>query len=288
MESKERIWDFTTIDDFQRCRRFYYWRHIRNLAPKVPGSALVFGGAIHTALDVYYLDGLVKAIATFRETYKDREDDVLRTVENGVKALKWYAKVYSKEPFTILGKPEAGFVFPIGEIMWGGRMDLPIEWDGQLWIVEHKTTSRLDVNYFKQFALDKQLTGYTIGAEEFFGRECRGCIINVIEVWKDLIRPTPKSKLPEDHFVRDPVMRSTRLKDRFKENVQKIVRDILWCEENDEFYEAEKKDVCFSYNYDCPYRCLCEYGEDERVIEKDYVTSKWEPYKSEVANAQVE
>ena len=279
-EAKERVWDFTTIDDFQRCRKYYYWRHIRNFAPKIPGSALVFGGAFHTALDTYYLNGLVKAIEAFRAIYKDREDDKLRTVENGVKALEWYAKVYVNEQFKVLGKPEAGFVFPVGDIMWGGRMDLPVEWDGQLWIMEHKTTTRLDSNYFKQFALDKQLTGYTIGAEEFFGRECKGCIINAIEVWKELIRPTSKSKTPEQHFVRDPVMRTKMLKDRFKLNVQRIVRNILWCEEHNEFYEAEKKDVCFSYNYDCPYRTLCEFGEDSRIVERDYSIIKWEPYKT--------
>ena len=283
-QETNRIWDFTTIDDFQRCRRYYYWRHIRNLTSKIPGSALVFGAAIHTALDEHYINGSEKAIQLFRETYKDREDDQLRTVENGVKALEWYSKVYAHEPFKVLGKPEAGFVFPIGDILWGGRMDLPVEWDGQLWIVEHKTTARLDFNYFKQFALDKQITGYTVGAEEFFGRECKGCIINAIEVWKELKRPTVKSKGPEDHFVRDPIMRPKMLKERFKTNVQRIVRDILWCEEHDEFYEAEKKDVCFSYNYDCPYRCLCEYGEDSRIIEKDFTVSKWQPYKVEVVN----
>ena len=165
-------------------------------------------------------------------------------------------------------------------------MDLPVEWDGQLWVVEHKTTAYLNATYFKQFALDKQITSYCIAAEEYFGRKCAGCIINAIEVWKELKRPTVKSKTPEQHFVRDPVIRSSKLKDRFKENVQKIVRDILWCETNNEFYEADRKDICFSYNYDCPYRVICEFGEDPRVVERDYQISKWEPYKVGGTDAQ--
>ena len=282
---KERIWDFTTIDSFQKCRKYYYWRMVRHLDTKTVSPALEFGGAIHDALDVYYTLGLADALTKFRETYHDREGDEVRTVANGVKVLEWYAKVYAHEPFKLLGKPEVGFVFPLGDILCGGRMDLPVDWEGQLWVMEHKTTSRLDSNYFKQFALDKQITFYTLAAESFFGRQCSGCIVNAIEPWKELIRPTAKSKTPEQHFCRDPIMRSSFLKERFKLNIQRIVRDILWCERENEFYEAEKKDVCYSYNYDCPYRVLCEYGEDPRVIERDYVINKWEPYK-EVANGQ--
>lgn len=283
--NSERIWDFTTINMFQTCRKYYYWRIVRNLATKTVSPALEFGAAIHAALDVYYVEGLVKALDKFRETYKDREGDELRTVANGITLLETYARVYAKEPFTVLGKPETGFVFPMGDILWGGRMDLPIEWDGQLWIVEHKTASRLDSNYFKQFALDKQITSYIVGAEEYFGRPCAGCLINVLEPWKSLKRPTEKSKKPEDHFLRDPVMRSSMLKDRFKLNILRIIRDIKWCEENNEFYEAEKKDACFSYNYACPYKNLCQYGEDKRVVENDFVVEPWQPYK-EVVNGE--
>ena len=282
---KNRIWDYTTIDMFQRCRKNYYWRIVRKLDTITVSPALEFGGAIHNALDVYYTDGLVKAIGKFRETYKDREGDEIRTVENGAKALEWYAKVYANEPFKMLGKPEVGFVFPIGDILWGGRMDLPVEWDDQLWVMEHKTTSRLDYNYFKQFALDKQITSYCVGAEAFFNRKCIGCIINVIEPWKELKRPTDKSKKPEQHFVRNPIMRNQTLKDRFKANIQRIVRDILWCEENNEFYEAELKSACFYYNYDCPYRTLCEFGETPEIVERNYKITEWQPYK-EVSNGE--
>ena len=282
----EKVWDFTTIDTFKKCRKYYYWRMVRHLTTKTQSPALLFGSAIHEALDVYYVDGIDKALAKFRETYQNREGDELRTVENGAKLLETYARVYQHEPFKVLGKPEVGFVFPLTEdIMWGGRMDLPVEWDGMLWIMEHKTASRLDANYFKQFALDAQVTSYCVGAEAFFNRKCAGCIINALEPWKELKRPTEKSKKPEDHFLRNPIMRPQMLKDRFKLNVQRIIRDIKWCEDAEEWYEVEKKDVCFSYNYDCPFRTLCEYGEDERVIERDYIIEPWEPYKNvEVVN----
>lgn len=276
----EKVWDYTAINAFQTCRRYYYYMMVKHLQTLTKSPALLFGGAIHDALDVYYTEGIDKALAKFRETYKDKEGDDLRTVSNGVKMLEQYAIVYANEPFKVLGKPEAGFVFPLTEdIMWGGRMDLPVEWSGDLWIVEHKTTTALRSNFFRQFDLCKQITGYTVGAEVCYNRKCQGCIVNALEPWKELKRPTAKSKRPEDHFVRNPMPRTKMLKDRFKMNIARIVRDIRWCEQENEFYEAEKKETCFSYNYDCPYKQLCLYGEDERIIKRDYRVEKWEPYK---------
>ena len=278
----ERVWDFTTLDTFQTCRRKYYWFAVRHLQTRTKSNALLFGGAIHDALDTHYAErDMAKAITNFKATYKDREGDDLRTVANGAKLLENYARVYEKEPFELLNKPEAGFVFPIGDIMYGGRMDLPVRWDGAIWIMEHKTTSVIRSTYFRQFDLDKQVTGYIVAAEAFTGEKCIGCLINALEPWKELKRPTARSKKPEDHFQRYPVTRSPMLKERFKLNVNRLVRDILWCEENNEFYEAEKKEACFYYNYDCPYKMLCQYGDDPRMIKKEYVVQKWQPYKLE-------
>lgn len=280
----ERIWDYSTISAFQTCRRKYYYAYKRHLRPLVKGTPLIFGGAVHDALDEYYKHkdreaGAKAAIAKFESIYSTPEGDELRTVENGVKMLTWYFVKYKHEPFTVVGKPEEGFVFPIGDILFGGRLDLPVEWDGQLWIMEHKTTTRMGGGYFDQFELDKQPTGYILALESFSSRKCAGCIINAMEPWKEVKRVSARTKQPEDHFLRKPLTRSQQLKDRFKYNVQAIVRDIRWCEDNNEFQEAEKKEACFYYNRSCPYLQLCQYGEDERIIKRDYIVEEWRPYK---------
>lgn len=283
--SKDKIWDYSTLSSFQTCRKKYYFEHIRNLRPRLKGVALEFGGAIHEALDLYYANGknMQEAIVLFKTKYQDREGDEIRTISNGEKLLHHYEEKYRSEPFKVLGKPESGFVFYIGDVLYGGRIDLPIEWDGNLWIMEHKTTTRLSGSYFDQYELDKQCTGYIIAAEENFkGRKVMGCIINAMEPWKEVIRKTAKTKEPEDHYLRKPITRSNIIKDRFKLNVQRIVRDIEWCHENNEFMEAEKKEVCHYYNRPCPYLQLCQYGEDERFIERDYVKEVWEPFKQVV------
>lgn len=280
---KNKIWDYSTLSSFQTCRKRYYYEHVLCIRPKAPSGALTFGGAIHEGLDEYYKNDrdLVKAIQAFTKAHVEIEGETLRTLEHGIKLLTVYAQKYKDEPFKVLGKPEEGFVFTIGDELYGGRMDLLVDWDGATWLVEHKSTTRLGNSYFDQFDLDKQVTGYIIATEEYLGRKCQGCIINVMEPWKEVIRKSARTKAPEDHFLRKPLNRSQRLKDQFKNNVLRIIRDIRWCHENDEFYEAEKKESCFYYNRSCPYIALCKYGEDERIIKNEFVHEVWEPFKVE-------
>ena len=281
---ENRIWDYTSLETFLKCRKKFYFMVVKGLRPVTVSPALIFGQVVHSALDKYYTEGIESALRTFRETYKDIEGEELRTQANGIKLISKYAEVYKNEPFKVVGKPEIGFVFPIGDILWGGRMDLPVEWGSDLWVVEHKTTSILRSSYFQQFEMDFQITSYTVGAEEYMGRKCQGCVINALEPWKELKRPTYRSKKPEDHFQRCPITRSTATKDKFKLNVQRVVRDIKWCADNDEWYESHHKDICFSYNYNCPYKVLCQHGEDERFIKRDFRYEPWEPYKQEDTN----
>lgn len=287
---EERVWDYSTLDTFQTCRKKYYWWYVRGLNAKTKSMALIFGQNIHDALDVFYRgEGIDKAIQLYEATHVDREGDDLRTVANGKKLLEWYGRLYQNEPFKPLMKPESGFVFHLtDDILYGGRMDLLADWNGQMWVVEHKTTSKLGSMFFRQFDLDKQPTGYIMAAEAFSKRECQGCLINAVQPWKDVKRVSAKTKRPEEHFVRAPLTKTKEQKERFRLNVARIVRDILWCEENNEFYEAEKKDVCFSYNYDCPYKELCRFGENEKVIAREYVVERWEPYKLAQVEKKVE
>jgi hypothetical protein len=106
-------------------------------------------------------------------------------------------------------------------------------------------------------------------------------------VWKDLKRPTEKSKKLEDHFARNPENRNpAQLKD-FAFQAQMIVKEIEVCDAvyasgagKDAFYQ--NKHSCRNYNSDCPYKDICMYGENERIMEQKYKIEKWEPYKDGV------
>ena len=281
-EKSERIWDYTTLDTFLTCRRKYYWMIVRDLRVKRVSPALLYGQVVHAALAEFYTKGLDAALKLIRATYQTPEGEELRTTENMIKLMEWYGKVYAHEPFKVLNV-EVGFAVPLGEVMYAGRLDALVDWNGGLFVLEHKTTSRLDGNFFKQFKPNMQVDGYTYGASVYTGKKCLGTVINALETWKDVKRVTDKTKRPEDHFARDPNSRTEAEIADFVKQVPLIVHDALNCEQaggslgKDAFYQ--NKHMCRNFNFDCPYRDLCLYGENERIIEQSYTKEKWVPYK---------
>lgn len=283
----EKVWDYTAVNTFLQCKRKYYYRMYKHLDTETKAPALLFGLAIHSALEEYYKSGSMEAgIVVFEKDYQDtQEGELLRTVANGIKLLEGYKKVYSVEPFDVLDQ-EIGFVVPIiGDItaLWGGRLDALVNWNGALYVLEHKTTSRLNGSYFRQFSPNMQPTSYTFGASEYLGRKCQGVIINALEPWKTVMRVSAKTKKLEDHYARDPISRSDREIENFKVEIIATIKDILDRENKVECGEDLRKcfprteSNCFNFNSPCMYRDLCMYGEDERLMKK-YKVNKWEPY----------
>ena len=61
---EERMWDYTTLDMYLRCKRKYYWRIKRDLEHMTTSPALDFGKTVHSSLEHYYKNNrsLAKAL----------------------------------------------------------------------------------------------------------------------------------------------------------------------------------------------------------------------------------
>lgn len=94
-------------------------------------------------------------------------------------------------PFQIdAGLIEVGFSAPLTEdILFVGRMDgLVRDANGVWYILEHKTTGRLDETWRRRYKTSAQITGYVWGAQQYLNQPVAGCFVNGIEF----------SKLPTD------------------------------------------------------------------------------------------
>ena len=69
------------------------------------------------------------------------------------------------------------------EIIYYGTIDALIEWTGQLWLLEHKTTGRLDLQWENQWGMSAQLMGY-VWLLRKHNHAVRGAIVNGIEIRK--------------------------------------------------------------------------------------------------------
>ena len=98
-----RYFDYTKLSAFLRCPYYYYFRHIKHLAPLKKATPLSFGSAWHAGLEVLHKDGtLAEAKIKFAEKYQDTPDDTMRTVARGQKMLELYTELYKHDPYKIL------------------------------------------------------------------------------------------------------------------------------------------------------------------------------------------
>ena len=68
-------------------------------------------------------------------------------------------------------------------IEYGGIFDTLVEFSGQVYILEHKTTTVMGNHFFNQFKPNNQVTGYVWLAKGLSGR-CDGALINAIGLYK--------------------------------------------------------------------------------------------------------
>jgi hypothetical protein len=192
----QRPIDNTALSAYLACPREYAFGMMLHRRSKGTSAALTFGKAWHKALEVHYkTDGnesLVNLVTT--KSYEDHDSaDDYRTLNRALLDYKKYAEKYGKpsqENGKTIGWPDAplvelstnaqgnGLIHP-----WAGKIDRVIEIGGLYYIEDHKTTSRLDKNYFKQFELSYQMMGYTyLGKQLLPDKKISGVRINLSHV----------------------------------------------------------------------------------------------------------
>lgn len=159
---------------FSSCRKKAELRYERLLVPNVEPTALRFGSLIHGGIERHHrkLDGLAWIMAQ----PLDASERIY-----AMAMLRGYIERWADEPFTVV-ELERAFEFPLKGTAFvaGGKFDGVVECDGQLWLIEHKTTSRLDAAYLSRLWVDFQIAWYSSAAEIVYGRPVVGIIYNVL------------------------------------------------------------------------------------------------------------
>ena len=199
---------------FKQCRRKWDWssRIRQNLRPKAPARPLEFGTAVHAALEVYYQPEtwdadremvMYMTLAEFRYvtnmqkkergeniSEEDRADFEERLVLGAGMLENYFAWAPARDNFRPV-MVEAKFEVPIpgafSDAVYRGRLDLLVEdFNGWYWIIDHKTTARMDDNE-PFLALDEQCGSYCWAIQEQLGVRVGGVIYN--ELYKGVPEP---------------------------------------------------------------------------------------------------
>lgn len=186
--------DNTALQAYLACPREYFLAMIQHMRSSGRSPALVFGSAWHKALETHYKSGgdrdLVQLATQLSWEGHDSADDY-RTLKRVLLDYDKYSKKFLQDDIaSTVGWPDHPIIEVSTNAMgssllhpWAGKIDRIVEVGGLLYVEDHKTTSRLDKNYFTQFKLSYQMKGYTYLAQQLLpGEKIVGVRINLSHV----------------------------------------------------------------------------------------------------------
>lgn len=250
----------SAITTFQECEKKYEWGYVQLLSPKRKGAPLTFGSALHEGIRNLYR-GKKEANTKLVADYIPQQGEQLRTQAKLEAVLRTYEEERFPPIWKVLAVEEPIILTDDNQIPFVVVPDLVVEWrNGEIYVIEHKHSTRLTNNFFDKFQRDTQIDAEMLAVKSKYGR-CDGVYINAIIIRKG----GPSSKLAEVEILTDLVTRSEEALEKSKKHISQIVRRII---ETDDFLENRK--ACFNYNSRCPYLGLCTgtITEIESLFEK--------------------
>lgn len=274
--------DYTMLSTFMSCQRRYNFRMNKGLVGKASMPAPEFGKAMHKALDQWYKTKDVNdAIEVFKANFTEDPDDDKRTYKMASWILRNYDEKYKDQPFKVLAT-EQEFTLPLpnGNNLIG-RIDKIIEWDGQVWGMDHKTTSQLGDTYMRFHTPNLQFSGYSWAITKLGFPECRGILVDALLVAKGLLEGKSKTLVP---LRRDFAYRNAADIEEYLETVSCIQNRIHLNEIEDDpaFSWTPNWDACTDYG-ECPYRKICKEPAEfrQRIIDSEFKVEPWDPRAKE-------
>jgi len=295
--------DNFTLEQFV-CPAKYDLRINQQIVPIRRKPALSFGGVMHHGWAEWYRTGSeAKALKSIHEHWPEvMPSDDFRTETYALRVMHSYVKEYPTESWKVLQGTDGAIVeqaftadtgmflecqdcamyaaeddyltgkcsncgMPLEGIHYGGILDVGSEFGDVLYVVDHKTTTRLgDGNYyFMAYKPDNQMTGYIWGLSKVTNRRVGGAIINACGLYKS----------GEVKFKRGITSRNQFEIDEWLTGVRVRCNEIKRCERTGIWRLETSK--CMEWG-ECEYRSIHVLNDPaarKSRIEQDYVKSEW-------------
>lgn len=291
---------------YQTCPAKFKLRMIEGWSPRRSSAALNAGQVLHRGIEEWYRTGdVTKSVLACRDAWPiEHPVDDWRTLEKVQSTLVEYIREYAAQDkaWNIIGAPddpmlEVSFTLPTGmyldcpycgwrwhagyegntcpniecraplePIEYGGIFDMAIEQIGQVYVVDHKTTTQMGPSYFNQYKPNNQMSGYIWAAGELSGRRVGGAIINAIGWYR-----ASKTK-----FARQITTRTADDLRIWKENVRQVANNIARANRTGEY--PLNTSACTLYGL-CEFHSVHSLGDErtqQRYLEQQYVRENWD------------
>lgn len=299
--------DNTTFSTWNNCFTKGLWYGGLRRVPAKPRTPLIFGEAVHLAL-AKHLEGksvsesIKAAVHAACEKQLDLAMDAKRNVGTLTLLLTSYfdhITTFPSErlvPLTLNGVPvvEKDFSVYIGTVLddikvyWNGIVDLVGYSGGNLWVIDHKTTSIMGEKFADDKYRSSQMLGYYTVVLEILRElgdvslpKLRGCLINAMAMRSSGYEfkqfHLPYSPAAAEEFKAESLM-----------NIRYIISTLLDMEawynssSGEEYYHARcNREGCVSKYGRCDYFDLCQAPAQlrQRLAHDEgfFTTTKWNP-----------
>lgn len=178
----------------RRCPREHQIAYTKGMRPVDEAGPLRFGTLVHSMLETHWR----KSVAAIGEV-DPYDDERARAMLDGY-AIRWADDAYEVLGVEVqfratLANPETTGKSQTYDL--GGKLDAIVrDGRGDVWIVEHKTTSEdatAGSDYWKRLRLDSQISTYMVGARAL-GYEPRGVLYDVLKKpGQEPLKATPEA-----------------------------------------------------------------------------------------------
>lgn len=282
--------DNTMRKQWSACHRAFGNKFIQHWRPRHKSVHLHAGGAfakgIETARKAFHVDGhsedysIALGWAASQAEYGDYVPlfDTPKTKWRVGEAVIDYFDQYQLpndpvQPHTHAGKKciEMSFAIPLpidnpdtgAPLLYVGRYDMIGEFNGALYVVDEKTTSRLGPTWEAQWDLDSQFMSYCWAARQM-GYPVAGAIIRGISFLKDSYG---HAQVPVYH----PEVKTSRWLEQMLRDVKQMI--VAYREG---YYDFSFGAGCNNYA-GCEFRASCGALRPDEILEMDFKREFWSP-----------
>jgi len=273
------VLDSSKIESYLTCPRQYFFRYGLHWVSPDPSIHLEFGSAWHRAKRALLLGWTQeRAMELFEEHYRQYfppETDLLNAPKNpgnAAIALQEYVEQFRTENQLL----EVLFTEVTGEVMLEPGLDVAFKIDaivrdrsGLVWVLDHKTGSRLDSTWTQEWELSFQMWLYT---------HALCCMYEPQNVGGALVDGSIFRKMGNAH-IRVPVRYTEQKHISMYQDVLHTCRRIHQSHEQD--YFQREPTGCTMWMRMCPYYHYCNsfYGcESLRTVQPEgMVVREWNP-----------
>lgn len=295
---------------FSTCPQKFYLSVITGFTPKDVSPHLTFGGAYAAALEAFRSEyfknpaqlppdllydaavarGLHALILHFgpEDPPPEQKKNFARCVGAFVEYLFRYppASEHAPPSYNVLGpRVEFSFTFEVPEcfhpvtgdpILYHGRFDQLVDFNGGLFVMDDKTTSSMGALWKHQWALRSQFTGYVAGARSH-DLQIVGAIVRGMAILTNEFKT-------EEAITYRPQW----LVDRWTIRLTHDVKRMLQCWKDDYWpHQGEESHACYNYGI-CAYHVLCTSQNPSHYAPVYFDEGRWDPVTRQIIRPAVE